>query len=195
MSVPNSVRARRIVLGGLLAGALGALAASTLTGCGIAPTGVIDAGEPAHGLKAPGKPAPDVQLYFLGPTGLRPASRPATAPVGPEEAINLLLKGPNDAERQRGLTNVLPWLPGGISAEAADGKVTVHLPMNAKRLDTPSMSQLVCTAANASVPGSRSPSDVLVTLVGDNTRVGPMVCGGTNAFPFIQPTASPTRPD
>ncbi|MFF3276061.1 hypothetical protein ACFYWU_34770 [Streptomyces chrestomyceticus] len=198
MSVPNSARTRltrRITLGGLLTGVLGALSATALTGCGIAPTGVIDAGEPAHGLKAPGKPAPDVQLYFLGPTGLRPASRPATAPVGPEEAINLLLKGPNDAERQRGLTNVLPVLPGRVTAEAEDGKVTVHVPMNAKRLDTPSMSQLVCTAANASVPGARNPSEVLVTLVGSNVRVGPMVCGGTNAFPFIQPSPSSTLPD
>ncbi|MFH9419638.1 hypothetical protein [Streptomyces sp. NPDC017529] len=188
MSTPNSVRARRAALGGLLIGAL--------AGCGIAPTGVIDAGEPAHGLKAPGKPAPDVQLYFLGPTGLRPASRPATAPVGPEEAINLLLAGPNDAERQRGLSNVLPLLPGPVTAEARDGAVTVHLPTNAKRLDTPSMSQLVCTAANASVPGGRRPSDVQVTLVGDNIRVGPMVCGGGNAFPFIQPgsTSAPAPP-
>ncbi|OKI00717.1 hypothetical protein A6A06_17395 [Streptomyces sp. CB02923] len=186
MSVPNSVRARRIALGGLLAG--------TLVGCGIAPTGVIDAGEPAHGLKAPGKPAPDVQLYFLGPTGLRPASRPATAPVGPEEAINLLLKGPNTAEQQRGLTNVLPLLPGRVTADAQDGTVTVHLPVSAERLDTPSMSQLVCTAANASVPGGRSPADVLVTLVSENAKVGPMVCGGTNAFPFIRPSPSATPP-
>ncbi|MFD7668022.1 hypothetical protein [Streptomyces sp. NPDC059788] len=182
MSVPNSARARRIALGGLLAG--------TLAGCGIAPTGVIDAGEPAHGVKAPGKPAPDVQLYFLGPAGMRAASRPANAPVGPDEAIQLLLAGPNDAERQRGLTNVLPVLPGPVTADAQDGTVTVQLPMNAKRLDTPSMSQLVCTAANASVPGGRSPAEVRVTLVGEGVRVGPMVCGGTNAFPLIQPGPS-----
>ncbi|MFH8344533.1 hypothetical protein [Streptomyces sp. NPDC018045] len=195
MSVPNSPRARRIALGGLLAGVLAGLSASALTGCGIEPTGVIDAGEPAHGLKAPGKPVPDVQLYFLGPTGLRPASRPATAPVGPEEAINLMMKGPNDAEQQRGLTNVLPVLPGKVTAETDNGAVTVRLPMNVKRLDTASMSQLVCTAANASVPGGRRPSDVLVTLVGGDARVGPMVCGGTNAFPFIQSSPSPALPD
>ncbi|MFH8404254.1 hypothetical protein ACH4FX_05685 [Streptomyces sp. NPDC018019] len=194
MKLLNSARARHIALGGLLAAALGGLSASALTGCGIAPTGVIDAGEPAHGVKAPGKPAPDVQLYFLGPAGMRAASRPANAPVGPEEAIQLLLAGPNEAERQRGLTNVLPVLPGRITAEAQDGAVTVRLPVNAKRLDTPSMSQLVCTAANANVPGSRRPSDVRVTLVGDGVRVGPMVCGGTNAFPLIQPGPSAVAP-
>lgn len=54
------------------------------------------------------------------------------------------------------------------------------------------MSQLVCTAANASVPGSRHPAEVRVTLVGDNVKVGPMVCGGTNAFPLIQAGPSPS---
>ncbi|WP_234440753.1 hypothetical protein [Streptomyces rimosus] len=187
----NSARARRIALGALLAGALGALSASTLTGCGIAPTGVIDAGEPAYGVKAPGKPVPDVQLYFLGPAGLRAASRPAKAAVGPEEAVQLLMEGPNEAERQRGLTNVLPVIPGRITADVQDGAVTLRLPLNAKRLDTPSLSQLVCTAANASVPGSGRPADVRVTLVGGGVKVGPMVCGGTNAFPLIQTGPSP----
>ncbi|KWT62234.1 hypothetical protein ADL21_08905 [Streptomyces albus subsp. albus] len=192
MNLPNSARARRIALAGALAGVLGGLSASTLTGCGIAPTGVIDAGEPAYGVKAPGKPVPDVQLYFLGPAGLRAASRPAKAAVGPEEAVRLLMEGPNEAERQRGLTNVLPVLPGRITADVRDDEVTLRLPMNAKRLDTPSVSQLVCTAANASVPGSRHPAEVRVTLVGDGVKVGPMVCGGTNAFPLIQAGPSPS---
>ncbi|MCK7622778.1 hypothetical protein MUU72_06615 [Streptomyces sp. RS10V-4] len=171
-----------------LAGAL----AVALAGCGVEPTDVIDAGEPASGLRAPGKPPADVQLYFYGPDGLHPATRRAKEPLDPQAAIDLLAQGPNHAERMRGLSSVVPKFPGPLTATTGPGRVVIDLPVNAKLLDPASLNQLVCTAANARVPGDKPPGQVSVTLVGGGVRVGPMVCGGNNAFPLVQPT--PTGP-
>ncbi|QHC24479.1 hypothetical protein [Streptomyces sp. GS7] len=182
-----ATRARRIVLG-----TLGAVLAGVLAGCGIEPTDVIDAGEPATGVKSPGRPADNVQLFFYGPSGLRSATRPAKAPVDPGEAIQLLMQGPNHAERMRGLSSVVPKFPGPVTADTGPGTVVITLPVNAKLLDPASMNQLVCTAANARVPGNKPPGQVVVTLVGGSVRVGPMVCGGNNAFPVVQPTPTDT---
>ncbi|MFD8549557.1 hypothetical protein [Streptomyces sp. NPDC059649] len=187
--------ARRRVLGGVVTVALGGVVsgalAGALAGCGIAPTDVIDAGEPASGVKSPGQPAADVQLFFYGPSGLRSATRPAKAPVDPDQALSLLMEGPNHAERMRGLSSVLPKFPGPLTAATGEGTVVINLPMNAKLLDSASLNQLVCTAANARVPGNKPPDQVMVTLVGDTVRVGPMVCGGNNAFPIVQPSPTP----
>ncbi|MEK2474969.1 MULTISPECIES: hypothetical protein [Streptomyces] len=174
---------RRAALG-TLAGVLTA----TLAGCGIEPTDVIDAGEPATGVRAPGKPPADVQLFFYGPDGLHPATRPAKEPLDPQDAINLLVQGPNHAERMRGLSSVVPKFPAPLTATSGPGRVAITLPVNAKLVDPASLNQLVCTAANARVPGDKPPGQVTVTLVGDGVRVGPMVCGGNNAFPLVQPT-------
>ncbi|GGX46837.1 hypothetical protein [Streptomyces noursei] len=174
---------RRAALG-TLAGVLTA----TLAGCGIEPTDVIDAGEPATGVRAPGKPPADVQLFFYGPDGLHPAIRPAKEPLDPQDAINLLVQGPNHAERMRGLSSVVPKFPGPLTATSGPGQVAITLPVNAKLVDPASLNQLVCTAANARVPGDKPPGQVTVTLVGEGVRVGPMVCGGNNAFPLVQPT-------
>ncbi|MFG2397217.1 hypothetical protein [Streptomyces lydicus] len=187
--VRRAARTRRVV-GGVVSGAL----AGALAGCGIAPTDVIDAGEPASGVKSPGQPAADVQLFFYGPSGLRSATRPAKAPVDPEQAIQLLMDGPNHAERMRGLSSVLPKFPGRLTAATGEGTVVITLPMNAKLLDSASLNQLVCTAANARVPGNKPAGQVVVTLVGDRVRVGPMVCGGNNAFPVVQPTPTASQP-
>lgn len=194
-STPRAPRSRRrpasgLVLAGVLTGAL----AAGLAGCGIAPTDVIDAGEPATGVKSPGQPESDVQLFFYGPSGLRSATRPAKAPADPNQAIQLLLAGPNHAERMRGLSSVLPVFPGALRAEARNGGVEIELPMNVKLLDSASLNQLVCTAANARVPGNKPPDRVPVTLAGDSVRIGPMVCGGNNAFPVVEPTPSVSQP-
>ncbi|MCR8579793.1 hypothetical protein [Streptomyces sp. Isolate_219] len=195
----RAVRARRLVLGGVLTGALAGALSGGLTGCGIAPTDVIDAGEPATGVKSPGQPDADVQLFFYGPSGLRSATRPAKTPADPEEALRQLMKGPNHAERMRGLTSVLPKFLAPPTADTGEGTVVITLPV-AERLDSASLNQLVCTAANARVPGDKAPEQVTVTLVSKTDRVGPMVCGGDNAFPVVEaspPATSPpgTEPD
>ncbi|MFF3541833.1 hypothetical protein [Streptomyces platensis] len=190
----RTVRARRLVLGGALAGALAAALSGALTGCGIAPTDVIDAGEPATGVRSPGQPEADVQLFFYGPSGLRSATRPAKTPADPEEAIRLLMKGPNHAERMRGLTSVLPKFFSSPTAETHEGGVLITVPMGGELLDSASINQLVCTAANARVPGNKPAGQVAVTLVSKTDKIGPMVCGGNNAFPVVEPSPTPTPP-
>ncbi|MFI2184653.1 hypothetical protein [Streptomyces sioyaensis] len=201
MSIPSvqnvlrALRARRHLPGVVLAGVLAGVLPGGLAGCGIAPTDVIDAGEPATGVKSPGQPEADVLLFFYGPNGLRSATRPAKEPADPEQAIQLLRMGPNHAERMRGLSSVLPKFPGRLTADTDSdtGNVVITLPMNAKLLGSASLSQLVCTAANARVPGNKPPGRVSVTVVGQSVRVGPMVCGGNNAFPVVEPSPSGTQ--
>ncbi|GAA5610667.1 hypothetical protein Spla01_01805 [Streptomyces platensis] len=190
----RTVRARRLVLGGALTGALAAALSGALAGCGIAPTDVIDAGEPASGMKSPGQPEADVQLFFYGPSGLRSATRPAKTPVDPDTALQLLMKGPNHAERMRGLTSVLPKFLGLPSAETREGAVVINVRVGVELLDSASLNQLVCTAANARVPGDKPAGQVAVMIVGKAGRVGPMVCGGNNAFPVVEPSPTPTAP-
>ncbi|MGW8552429.1 hypothetical protein [Streptomyces tubercidicus] len=186
-------RARRLVLGGALTGALTATLSGVLAGCGIAPTDVIDAGEPATGVKSPGRRETGIQLFFYGPSGLRSATRPATKPVAPEVALALLLKGPNHAEQMRGLTSVLPKTLGVPAAETSEGAVVITLPVGVDRIPSPWLNQLVCTAANAQVPGNKPAGQVAVKLQSERDEIGPLVCGGDNAFPVIEP--SPTRTD
>lgn len=192
-NVLRALRARRHLPGIVLAGALVGVLPAALAGCGIAPTDVIDAGEPATGVKSPGQPEADVLLFFYGPNGLRSATRPAKEPADPEQAIQLLRMGPNHAERMRGLSSVLPKFPGRLTAATGDGSVVLTLPMNIKLLDSASLNQLVCTAANARVPGNKPPGRVSVTVVAKSVRIGPMVCGGNNAFPVVEPSPSGTQ--
>lgn len=82
---------------------LAVLAVSLLAGCGIQPTGVVDAGEPAEGVPAGGV------VYLLGPDGqLLPVQRAGLSTGGPREAVESLLAGPDDAERAAGYRTALP---------------------------------------------------------------------------------------
>ncbi|MFE6740786.1 hypothetical protein [Streptomyces tubercidicus] len=187
-------RARRLVLGGALTGALTAALSGVLAGCGIAPTDVIDAGEPATGVKSPGRREAGVQLFFYGPSGLRSATRPTKESVDPQTALAMLMKGPNHAERMRGLTSVLPKFLATPTAETVKGAVLITLPAAIERLGSPSLNQLVCTAANARVPGNMPAEKVTVTLRHGDDKIGPLVCGGDNAFPVIKPSPPRTEP-
>ncbi|MFI9028153.1 hypothetical protein [Streptomyces sp. NPDC053560] len=187
MSRPPKARTRTAVA------ALAALLAGALAGCGIEPSDVIDAGEPATGLKSDGQAPADVQLFFLASTGLRAAARSADHQATPQRAVDLLLAGPNTAERQRGLTTALPDLHDKVTVTPRDGRITITVPTDPERLDQPALSQLVCTAANGQVPGGRSPEEISVTVRGKDVEVGPLVCGGNNAYPYITPrSASPS---
>ncbi|MFJ2769291.1 hypothetical protein [Streptomyces sp. NPDC087300] len=142
--------------------ALPLLLAAALTGCGISTTGPRQAGAPASGVQRPGTNAEYARLYFVGPYGLRSASRPTDRPLGPQQALDLLLEGPTDAERERGLASEVPPMNGQLSATASTGTVDVYLPMTIRDLQVTAVSQLACTAAHADVPGSRPPTQVKV---------------------------------
>ncbi|MGK5630436.1 hypothetical protein [Streptomyces sp. URMC 123] len=176
----------------------GALLLAALAGCGIESTGVVEIGEPAVGIKRPGQRDSVVRLFFLSPTGIRPAPRPAAGEVGPEEALRLLFRGPDSGERQRGFATDVPEVSGPIGATVAAGRVDVAVPVPLAKLTTPALSQIVCTAANSSVPGGRPPAEVDVRLAEPGGgRFGPVRCDGSNAFLEprpSEPSPSPTPP-
>ncbi|PWI42245.1 hypothetical protein CK485_21140 [Streptomyces sp. ICBB 8177] len=170
-----------------------------LTGCGIAPTGVIEAGEPAGGIQPPGKPKEAVvRLFFLSAVGLRPASRPAAGVVDPQQAIDLLLAGPNGAEVARGLTTEIGPSAGGAKVVFAPGWVRVELASNAKLLTSGAVSQLVCTAAGAAEAVGDGPSaKVDVTVAGGGATLNPVRCttpATTAPQPPAPTEAAPTAP-
>ncbi|PJE96424.1 hypothetical protein CUT44_18140 [Streptomyces carminius] len=153
--------------GAAVLGALAALlAAASAAGCGIAPAGPVPAGAPASGVQRPGTEARLVRLYFADSHGIRAVSRPVERPLGPQQALDLLLAGPTSAERGRGLISRVPPMGGRLTATAADGAVDISVPVTVAtgELDVTAVSQLVCTAAHAEVPGDRPPTRVDVRI-------------------------------
>ncbi|CAL9338973.1 hypothetical protein [Streptomyces sp. enrichment culture] len=170
--------------------AVTALVAAVATGCGIDTTGAVQAGAPASGVQRPGAEATTVRLYFAGPYGTRPVTRRTDGPLAPQQALELLLGGPNEAERERGLkTQVLPVEGGRITATTGDGSVDIVVPFQVStgELDVTAVSQLVCTAAYADVPGDLPASDVDVRIHEGGQRSNrpwTLRCGaGGNATP------------
>ncbi|MFE7115089.1 hypothetical protein ACFU99_06650 [Streptomyces sp. NPDC057654] len=141
------------------------LPALWLTGCGTGSTGPVRAGGPASGLRDPVTETGYAHLYFVGPGGLQSVTRKVTGQVTPQRALDLLFKGPDTAELARGLRTEVPPYHRPVIAEAAEGAVDVRLPVAVA--DTNSggdngYSQIICTAANAHLPGGRQPPNVNV---------------------------------
>lgn len=140
------------------------LLGATATGCGISGTGPVHAGAPASGIRQPGTEAHYARLYFAGPYGIRATNRPADRPVTPQQALDLLLAGPTSAERDRGLVSQVPDRFGAFRATTEPGAVDVHLPVSVASLDVTAISQIVCTAAHADVPGGRPATEVDIRI-------------------------------
>jgi hypothetical protein len=137
------------------------------TGCGIGSTGPVRAGGPASGLREPGSATHYAQLYFVSSYGIQPASREVDTPATPQQALDLLLKGPDAAERARGLITEVPLMDGRLVAQAADGAVDLHLPVPVANMTGGGglgLSQIICTAANAQAADGKQLSDVDVRV-------------------------------
>ncbi|MFE1404109.1 hypothetical protein [Streptomyces sp. NPDC058770] len=143
-----------------------------LTGCGVQPTGVVGAGEPASGLTH------GARLYFATAGGLR------AVPVGDREiknlaaVVKLLLVGPPPNGRADGLTSFVE-LPG-FTATGKGTHVTLHLfGAYAGTGRDQGTGQLVCTLARAQsvlAPEVRT-DDVEVTLLpSEGAALGPYRC-------------------
>lgn len=131
------------------------------TGCGVGTTAPQKAGAPASGIQRPGTRADHARLYFVGPYGLRATTRPTDRPLLPQQALDLLLEGPTDAERERGLISEVPPMNGRLTATAAAaGTVDIYLPVNVAELQIAAVSQLACTAAHSQVLGDKPPTAV-----------------------------------
>ncbi|WP_405714452.1 MULTISPECIES: hypothetical protein [unclassified Streptomyces] len=154
---------------GIAAAALGA----ALMGCGVQPTGVIGAGEPASG------PTRGMRLYYASAAGLR------AVPLLDKEiddlisVLKLLAEKPPPVEQRGGLISLVPQL-GGYEATGRGTRVTVRMdgpyPGSGRDQGT---GQLVCTMARAQSvlePKVRT-DDVEVTLrPSEGEALGPYRC-------------------
>ncbi|MFF3670570.1 hypothetical protein [Microtetraspora malaysiensis] len=143
-------------------------------GCGIAPTGVRDGGEPAVGFR------PSVRLYFVSGARLRAVTRPIPS-LTLKETLDLLLDGPSADERKRGLrTDLIADVQGPLKASAGRARVVITLPSPKPPYPTPqrvllptdlSMGQLTCTAAGAVAARENIDLDA-VTVVFRRGKIG-----------------------
>ncbi|MEU1373782.1 hypothetical protein ABZ442_08970 [Streptomyces triculaminicus] len=184
------MRARRAATAALLLGSL----AAPLAACGIEPTEVVEVGQPAQGVRRPGVKTPEVRLYFGFPGGVQMVNRPADAEVSAEEAVPLLLAGPNEAEKMRGLYSELPRIGGRFEVVSAVGRVTVSLPLDVTRLSPVARVQLVCTAAHNTVPGGLRPEQVRVDLAGAGKKIPDLLCDKKYNAPAVAPAMPTSAP-
>ncbi|MCX4823948.1 hypothetical protein OG883_29555 [Streptomyces sp. NBC_01142] len=144
-----------------------------LMGCGVQPTGVIGAGEPASGLTR------GMRLYYASDSGLRGVPLLDREVKDLNAVVKLLAGGPPPAEQRDGLTSLVQEL-GGYSVTGTGSRVTVRLdgPYTATGRDQ-GTGQLVCTLARAQSvldPKVRA-DDVEVTLrPSESAALGPYRC-------------------
>ncbi|MFJ8535925.1 hypothetical protein [Streptomyces sp. NPDC093591] len=157
----------------------------TLASCGIPETGVVEAGGPASGV------IPMIPVYFVADGSLIAAPRRTPASVDVESAVELLLLGPSDAERAKGLTTrlVLSGMPtlapdpratpaatyslppeeppaaDPVEVTTSDTGVSIELAAEAGELPGLAVDQLTCTALGVQrlADPRAEPSPVTVT--------------------------------
>lgn len=191
----RALRVRAVRAGALLAAGLVA------AGCGIPTTGVVEAGEPASGIRSV------TTLYFVLPNDALAVRRIETGGlngVGPSVALLLKGLGPGDAKTM-GLSTRLPLPTQAPDIRTAAGRVDVDLHAAAPRLSPVAVDQVVCTAAAAyREAGDAGTGPVRVTVALDGRpQAGsadqPTVCArAATSWPFAPagpPAATyPPRP-
>lgn len=129
---------------------VGLAAALTLTACGVPPSGVIEAGEPASGMFSP-DPKPSapvvVSLYFLRDGELTAYPREVGEPADLGAVVGVLFGGPTASEAETA-TTALPRLKRAPDVTAGGDAVSVQLPDGVAPLGQPAMLQLACTVAH-----------------------------------------------
>ncbi|PRX97991.1 hypothetical protein [Allonocardiopsis opalescens] len=141
--------------------AAAAVALLALTGCGIQPSEVTDAGEPPTGV------APGVTLYFVDRRGeLRPQPR-ETGRLGTiPDALTLLLLGPGGfAPGDSALrTEIPPVEHTRVEVTVDDGTIELRVPLAEHELSPLGIDQLVCTALDVHVRSGGSPATTVRIL-------------------------------
>ncbi|MDQ0696780.1 MULTISPECIES: GerMN domain-containing protein [unclassified Streptomyces] len=166
-------RVRGGVRTGRVRGVVLTVLGAALVGCGVQPTGVIEAGEPASGLTR------GMRLYYASDTGLRAVPVLDRDISSLDAVMKLLSQGPTEAERREGLTTLL-HAPGGYNVTGDGAHVAVELegPYWAEARDQVT-GQLVCTLASfQSVREAEvRADDVEVTIrPGEGPVLGPLRC-------------------
>ncbi|GGS97383.1 hypothetical protein ACFFV7_21730 [Nonomuraea spiralis] len=134
------------------------------TACGVGPTAVIGAGEPARGF------IEGTRLYFVQDDRLVSVGRPE-GPLEAAEAVELLTGGPTSKERERSIDTTLPK---NLAVRVTDDGFTLTKGASTpvSRLSRTATGQIVCTiaAATAAKRGIEV-DDVRVTVpTGGQTR-------------------------
>ncbi|WP_244236047.1 hypothetical protein [Micromonospora inaquosa] len=153
---------RALLAGGLLLGTL--LAA----GCGVRPSPVIT------GRSAVSGPAQGIGLYLVAQGELVLVLRPVkpTTPTPPSEALARLAAGPQQNERDQGLTSEVPTgLTAAIEVTPATGRfgdLTVRVTGPTRALSPTAIDQIICTAADAAAQAGLVGGPAPVTIVGSD---------------------------
>ncbi|MCM2389784.1 hypothetical protein [Streptomyces albipurpureus] len=145
---------------------------SALMGCGVQPTGVVDAGGPASGLTS------GMRLYFASDSGLRGVSLLDRKTESLGGVMKRLAEGPSPSEVRDGLSSA--YRIGGYTVTGKGTRVTLRLEGGyAGTGSDQGTGQLVCTLSRAqSVLDSTVRADeVEVTLrPSEGAVLGPYRC-------------------
>jgi hypothetical protein len=127
------------------------LAGTLLAGCGVTPSGVVDAG------RAPTGVAPGVTLYFVDAHHrLRPQPRPTGRLGSIADAEALLLSGPGDDSDLH--TEIRPEDVTRVTVTTSPGLVQLVVPLASRDVTPLGIDQIVCTALDVYVRGGGPPS-------------------------------------
>jgi hypothetical protein len=144
-------------------------------GCGIQPTGVIPLG-PAPTIH--NRSSPDLTLYFVTQGRVVSSTRVAGTALSPADALNTLIKGPNQSELSQGLYTELPQVTSEpITVDTRLFPVEVFVPFSLKELTDVAINQLACTAIAAlATSGEVRDNGLGVFLTMTDGKLGPRSC-------------------
>ncbi|MFI6265392.1 hypothetical protein [Micromonospora sp. NPDC051006] len=155
----------------LLAG--GALLALLTAGCGVRPSGVINGGP------APVGQSTGVGIYLVRHGELELTMRQSAARPAPAETLKLLVAGPDEAERDQGLTSEVPagLLPVSTVTPTTDPPgLALTMSGAVTTLSATAVDQIVCTVTDAVAASGQGAVYSSVTLIGPDGTRGPRPC-------------------
>ena len=128
---------------------LAVLAVLVVTGCGVRPSGIVEAGPPPADTNT--RPI----LVFVSQTGGLQQVRRAQENRKPSvaDALELLFAGPTELEREDGLHTALPPITGPVEFTVA-GQVAT-LPIAVTALSEQAQDQIVCTVLSTLLIGGQ----------------------------------------
>ncbi|WP_283134999.1 hypothetical protein [Rhizohabitans arisaemae] len=148
-----------------------ALLLAACTACGVGPTDVIGAGEPARGF------VQGTRLYFVQQDRLVSVSRPE-GPLEAAEAVELLAGGPTSKESERSFVTRLPKnMTVRVNDDGFKLDKGVSIPVGGRwlppvtRLSRMATGQLVCTIAAATAAKRGVDVDDVLVSVPDKGQV------------------------
>jgi hypothetical protein len=138
---------------------VGLTAALTLAACGVPPSDVIQAGEPAGGIYSPSSQpvVPTLtSFYFLHNGDLRDYPRRFEDPRNPDSVVRMLFDGPIASEALTATTELPRLTDTPDVVIGSDNILSIELPKDVPPLSHLAMRQLACTMAHLTPPATSS---------------------------------------